>query len=281
VRDALVKLNNGREVPEEEVGRFMRCFALDADGTVDEEHFVAGWHELEEVLKAKNMRIDRLVDIFHYDLEGTILRELRVAFDSLDNKHHGLITPESLTRFPQLQLSLPEAEALIDALDASGAVGGEKKHSVTFEDFVHGVIKADLLRRHPLVSRLQRLGALFDVVDRTYARTYIVNGFTVAGMRDTIQAKLLRPHPELRTQFAVGETGEYLHGDYTDPNGRRLMVGVLLQPAATGYTKVLAYRISGRTDVFHAWFHLFRLALHAEICQCLEDTSVVGESEGI
>ena len=274
VRDVLIALNQGTPVADEEVDGVMECFNQDEDGTISEDEFVQGWANADKRLGGR-LPLARLVNIFHYDLEREMMDDLRRAFDKLDVNHNGVVTAENVSSMPLLNLDGDEAKSLIDALDS------HKSGNVTFEDFVRGAMNADLLHTHRIGSKLQRIRELFDAVDRSCFLNYLNTGFTVAGFRESIQTKL-REHgggEQLHTTFDEGDGNTYLHGVHSDEQGRNLEVGVQLLPAATGYTKVMSYRICGRTEVFHAWFAKFRGFLHSEIVQCVEDTSVRGDSE--
>lgn len=273
VRDVLIALNNGSPVSEEEVLGVMECFKVDADGTISEEEFVQGWSNAETRL-GNRLPLDRLVNIFHYDLEKTLVEDLRSAFDRLDLSHDGLLTAENVAKIQELNLTEEEAKQLILSMDT------RKRGSVTFEDFVSAVTSADLVR-NALGAKLQRIRELFNAVDRAAFSSYLNTGFTVAGFRDQILQKLLEKGPtsELNTNFEPGEAG-FLLGALKDPQtGRTSQMGVQLLPATPGYTRVLAYRIAGKTEVFHSWFRNFRGLLHEEIVRFAEDTSVKGDSE--
>jgi len=274
VRDVLITLNSGSPVADEEVDAVMECFKQDADGTISEDEFVQGWADADKRLGGR-LPLARLVNIFHFDLEREMMDDLRRAFDKLDVNHNGVVTAENVSAMPLLNLEPEEAKALIEAMDS------HKSGNVTFEDFVRAVMSADLLQTHRIGSKLQRIRELFDAVDRSCFLNYLNTGFTVAGFRESIQTKLLQRGTEepLRTTFDEGDGNTYLHGAHEDEQGRCLEVGVQLLPAAAGYTKVMSYRICGRTEVFHAWFAKFRGFLHSEIVQCVEDTSVRGDSE--
>jgi serine/threonine protein kinase len=274
VRDVLIALNNGNPVADEEIEAVMDCFARDQDGTISEEEFVQGWATADKRLGGR-LPLARLVNIFHYDLERDLLADLRRAFDKLDINKSGVVTAETVMKLPELSLNEADAKVLISAMDSHHC------GTVTFEDFVRAVMSADILQTHQICSKLQRVRELFECVDRSSFLSYLNIGFTVAGFREQIANKLMDSGktPPCNTSFDPGDTGTYLHGVHEDEAGRRLEVGVQLLPAATGYTKVLAYRIAGKTEVFHRWFGKFRGLLHEEIVQCVEDTSVKGDSE--
>jgi len=274
VRDVLIALNNAAPVADEEIDGVMECFQRDEDGTITEEEFVQGWANAEKKLGGR-LPLARLVNIFHYDLEKDLMADLRKAFERLDVKNRGVVTADEVLSIQELSMNEQDANALINAMDT------HKAGTVTFEDFVRAVMSADLLQTHELGSKLQRVRELFNAVDRSCFLSYLNTGFTVAGFREQIAKKLMDkgPEPPCHTSFDPGDTGTYLHGVHEDESGRRLEVGVQLLPAATGYTKVMSYRIAGKTEVFHKWFQKFRGLLHEEIVRCVEDTCVKGEPE--
>jgi serine/threonine protein kinase len=272
VRDVLIELNDGNPVEASEVSNVMECFTLSGDGTVSEDEFIVGWGEFTKRTGGK-VTVNRLIDLFHIELEQRLLADLRKAFDRLDMNHNGVLTAENVMAVPELNLGEEEVEQLIGAMD--------KHHhkTVTFEDFVTACTTADLLRCHSVGTKLQRVGELFDAIDSHSYMAYVNTGFTVAGMRETIQTRILADGPKFNMTFDEGESGNYLHGAYVDDQGRKLEVGCQLLPTVTGYTRVLSYRIGGKTEVFHSWFGIFRKLLQQEIVRCVEDTVIVGEPE--
>jgi hypothetical protein len=123
---------------------------------------------------------------------------------------------------------------------------------------------------------------MFDVSEMQSYRTFLT-GFTVAGLRENIATKIKSEAPALiNTTITEGETEGYYYGTIVEPTNREkmtLQVGIMLLPACTGYTKLQAYRIQGKTENFHAWFKHFRRMLRCEIQACEEDTLARGESE--
>jgi len=295
VRDVLIKLNDDRPVSEEEVRDFMASFQLDAQGHITEEEFIIGWQRnaasssacssdaslsssCATTSKGKKYRLSRLCNVFHFEVERELLAELRKAFDALDVDHCGLVSPASIAKL-NLGLTQKEIEELFLIMDPEHP----GKAALSFEHFVTFCTKYDLLQKHPIAIRLRRLEALFDATDFQVFKNVISTGFTVAGLRDIVLQKIVREAPtSIHTTISNGETEGYLYGTVLDPEKqiRMLEVGIQLIPAAQGYTKVLAYRIGGKTEHFHTWFRLLRTKLlREEILTCAEDTAVKGDSE--
>lgn len=282
LRDVLIKLNNNEPVPESDVDGVLRHFQLDADGSLSQEEFVQGWLQKGATIGEK-LQLSKLVNIFHYDLEKQLLTELRAAFDELDNDHSGCLTLNNIRSLKGLALTEAEAEQLFLAMEAK-TTERSHMHTIPFECFVNAVTKANLLKNHPVGRKLQRIGTIFNANDFGDAKNYLNSGFTVSGMRNVIEAKL-----KVEGQTAPFLTGIrqsldnelFLYGTHRrSVNGNAVLeVGIQLRPAVPGYTKVMAYRISGRTDVFHEWFRMLRTVLRLEILACADDTRVTGESE--
>lgn len=273
VRDALIKLNNGVKVPEGEVGDFMKNFQLDGEGRITEEEFVVGWTKHQNSL-GKKYDLSKMAHLFHYDLEKEFLKAIREAFDSIDTTHCGIVTKQNLK---QLGLGLSDSDiaSIFQTIDTDG----KGISSLTFESFVDLCLKYDLLKNHPLAIRLRRLNAIFEATEHTMMRTSLNTGYTVAGPREVIKARLLTKQEYLSTVFEEGDTNGFLYATYSE-NGKKVSeVGLRLLPAVTGYTKIIAYRIGGKTTEFHKWFLNLRRVMKDELLRCEEDTAVKGEPE--
>jgi serine/threonine protein kinase/Ca2+-binding EF-hand superfamily protein len=298
VRDVLIKLNGGNGVSEDEVREFFACFALDGssgsngaaggngpaigneareEAGVSEQRFIEGWSRFGPYLERKGVPIQKLAEVFHMDLESSLVGELRQAFAELDVARRGVVDVDALMAVPKLQLTREQAEQLLHILDADGS------NSISFEEFVNAVTRSNLLTSHPIASRLQRLDSLFRIVEQQSAAHNMSSGFTVAGFREHILEKIRAESPLLRTTFAdssTGDSGNYLSGEVRSSEGKQtLLVAVRLQPTVPGFTRIVVYRIRGKTLPFHDWFRSFRNMLHDEICMMVESTAVVGESE--
>lgn len=274
LRDALIHVNHGPVAPED-VDRVMSYFKTDKMGRISEEDFVMGWMKNHEQIDSR-MQLSKLMDMYRYDVEVELIGTLRKAFDALDKEHNGFFTAQSICDQPQLGISLEEAAQLIKQLDCTHQ---HKEGVVTFEDFVLAITKLDLLSKNPVAMRLQRINEVFDAADHRSCLALLNKGFTVAGLREFIVKKLQDEGPRHNTSFRETNERGYLQASYKDTNGRSLEVGLQLTPAFPGYTRVIANRLGGRTEVFHEWFRQLRHMLHREIQQCAEDTSPRGESE--
>ena len=295
-----------------EIENFWSLFSPDANGRISEEKFILGWLEHQKKLQMQ-VDLSRLVNIFHFDLETKLLKDLRTAFDSLDVSHTGLITVEDLLSVQPLALNKSEAQQLFDAMyepiclkSPLTPTASPASRGVTFERFVLACTKADILRKHPLGPRLQLVSSLFEVCEH-HCTSFINTGFTVAGLRDFILKKIVAGAKlDLKMQIRPSDGKDSItygrceleetiieHSSIAcspvDPSStteenvkvvvRVIEIGLQLLPAAPGYTKVMAYRIGGKTEVFHQWFRMLRRLLRLEILTCVDDTRPVGEAE--
>ncbi|CCW63169.1 unnamed protein product [Phytomonas sp. EM1] len=273
VRDALIKLNGEKPVSEEKVRDFMSYFNLDKEGRITEEDFVVGWTQHQNQL-GKKYDLAKMVNLFHYDLEKEFLEEIRKAFDSIDTQNSGLITRKNLTALG-IDFTEEEIKTLLESIDPDH----KGKRHITFERFVGMCLRYDLLKNHPLAVRLRHLDNLFDFTEHQSFKTYLNTGYTVAGPRAVIKVQLLAKQESLATKFEEGDAYGFLYGTHTIGGRKVLEVGVRLLPVVEGYTKVLVYRIRGKTKDFHRWFLNLRKAMKDELLRCEEDTAVEGEPE--
>ncbi|CCW66258.1 unnamed protein product [Phytomonas sp. Hart1] len=273
VRDALIKLNGEEPVSEEEVRRFMDCFHCDTEGRITEEDFVVGWTQHQNLL-GKKYNLAKMVNLFHYDLEKEFLEEIRKAFDTIDTQHSGVISRKNLAA-----LGIDFTEEDINTLFQSADPDHKGKLQITFECFVGMCLRYDLLKNHTLAIRLRHLDDLFDFTEHRSFKAYLNTGYTVAGSRTEIKVQLLAKQKSLATKFEEGNSYGFLYGTHIVDNRKILEVGVRLLPVVEGYTKVLVYRIGGKTKDFHAWFLNLRKAMKDELLRYEEDTAVEGEPE--
>ncbi|EPY19402.1 protein kinase [Strigomonas culicis] len=273
VRDALIKLNGEKEVSDREVTEFMNHFKLDKDGRITEEEFVIGWTNHQNEL-GQRYNLGRMANLFHYDLEKEFLAHVRVAFDVIDKEHTGVLTKESFMNL-NIGMSRDDAQTLFDVVDKDK----EGVSSLTFERFVLLCMSYDLLRNHPLLIRLRRLEDIFALTEPHSLKSSMSTGYIVAGARDQIKAQLMMKGPQLETKFEPGDMNGFLYGAYSPSGKKTLEVGVKLLPAVAGYTKVIAYRILGKTTDFRDWLLLLRKNMKDELLKYEEDTAVRGEAE--
>ncbi|CCD17073.1 unnamed protein product [Trypanosoma congolense IL3000] len=271
VRDALIKMNGNRPISSDEVSDFMSNFKSDDAGRISEGEFVSGWLNNEGL--GEKYDVCQMSNLFHYRLEGEYLAEVRRAFDSIDVNHTGLITTESLLKL-SLNCSDAEIENFFEVVDPETSGRG----TLSFEQFVHLCSRYDLFKHHPIVQRLRRLENIFAVTDILWMKSYAGTGFTVAGARENIVLHMKSQEKFLSTKFEGGARG-FMYGTYTVSGKVMLQVGLHLAPSLPGYTRVVPYRIAGRTAEFRAWFLQLRKVLRHEIVRCEEDTVVKGKPE--
>lgn len=276
VRDALIKLNNNCGVSDEEVTRFMNNFQQDSAGRITEEEFIMGWTRNQNAL-GKKYNLRSMVNLFHYDLRKEFLQDLRRTFDIIDTEHSGIITLENVHK---IGLGLPDEEILSTLKSVNGTPDDSPpKTGITFEQFVQLCLKYDLMKTSALGQRLRRLEGFFSITEYMCFKGYLHTGFTVAGGTDTIKAHLIANQKTLQTNFDVDGIDSFLYGQYTEGGKKMLEVGVRLLGAVPGYTKVVPYRIRGKTSEFHKWFLSLRKSMREQLLRYEEDTAIQGQPE--
>ncbi|KAG8344489.1 Protein tyrosine kinase Protein kinase domain [Trypanosoma vivax] len=271
VRDALIKLGGNKPVSVEEVKDFMSNFVLDDEGRISEAEFIVGWTKNQDV--GKKYDITQMANLFHYDLEVEYLAEVRRAFDAIDVNGTGLITTESMAKLSP-NCTKAEIVEFFNTVDPENAGRG----TLSFEQFVHLCSRYNVFKDHPLVQRLRHLERIFAVTDIRWLQNYTGAGFTVAGSRENILLRIRTQEKTLSTKFE-GNVGGFLYGTYMVEGKKILEVGIRLVPSVAGYTRVMPYRIAGKTRNFHTWFLQLRKTLREEIIRCEEDTVVKGAPE--
>ncbi|KAH9578324.1 Protein kinase domain [Trypanosoma melophagium] len=271
IRDALIKLKNNEPVSEDEVKSFMSNFTLDKDGSISKEAFIIGWTQNQNVGKKYN--ISTMANLFNYDLEKKYLREIRSAFDSIDVDHTGLITEDSLKRL-HLGISKEEIRDFFHTIDPQNHDRGR----MSFEEFVNMCTRYDAFKDYPIVRRLRSLKDFFNVTEVGAVNSCVGTGFTVAGTRENISMRIQSAGKAISTQFEDSVSGT-IYGTYTESDKKVLEVGIRLLPSMAKYTRVVPYRIAGKTTAFHQWFLNLRKVLREEILRFEEDTMVKGQPE--
>ncbi|ESL12052.1 protein kinase [Trypanosoma rangeli SC58] len=271
VRDALIKLNDCRPVPNEEVEKFMSKFSLDKHGRISEAEFTLGYINHRDL--GKRYDIDRMAKLFDCKLENEFVEEFRRAFNELDVKHMGLITPESLKEL-NLELTEEDIKDFFDVIDPDN----KGTRAITFEKFIDICLRLDKFKEHPFIQAIRRSDKLFNFIDRNLFHQYLGTGFKVRGRPRYICDLLKSKQKELSTQFEGNARGT-IYVTYTKANKVVLHVGVRLIAIVEGYTKVVPHRIAGKTTVFHEWFLKLRKELMKEILSCEQDIAVKGEPE--
>lgn len=274
VRDALIKLNGEKAVSEKEVDDFLANFMLTRDGCITEEEFLIGWTKHQNKL-GKKYDIRRMGHLFHYNLEKEFLENIRKTFNTIDKESNGTITKANII---ELGIDFTEAEVqkLFDAVDPEHP----GRPYITFENFVTLCMRYDLLKNTTLAIRLRRLEEVFELTETHSLKSYLNTGYTVSGSPPMIKVLLMSQRDKLRTTFEEGGTKGFLYGTQTTEEGKFLLeVGVRLVESVPGYTKVVAYRIRGKTPDFHQWFLALRKCMKDQLLMCEEDTAIKGEPE--
>eukprot|EP00758_Cryptobia_borreli_P005088 Tbor_TRINITY_DN4729_c0_g1::TRINITY_DN4729_c0_g1_i1::g.16996::m.16996 len=273
VQDMLVKIRE-KPVSLRDVDEFVAKFDHDDQGRISEEQFIEGWTHNSELSSSSD--VYRLINLFHHNLEKELLETLRKSFDEfivfLDK--NGVI-PDS------------NFDVLVKSLDMTHVEGIQlrkmienMKGKLTFDEFVSICTTRGLLTNNKAARRLRSVSKMFDQIEKPAFEIYINTGFTVTGMRETIAAKMQKSGGTINTVFTRGDIGESLiYGKHTKEGKGVLEVGIRLLPSLAGYTKVLAYRICGKTDVFHDWFRNIIKLFNEEILSFQKDTAPAGESE--
>ena len=270
VKDMMVKIYD-KPITEVEVDTFVANFDHDPEGRITEEQFILGWTQNQQVID-QHIDLQKLINLFHYDLETELLVTLRRAFEKFDLEKNGIITEDDVKALAK-SLDITDDECS----ELRVLMGGTE--TISFERFVKFCTTSNVLKMNPIARRMRRVGEMFDVADGVGYKNYINNGFTVAGLRETIMQKLVSLGPQdMNCKFTRGDQeGFLLASQDGGDNNNHISVGVQLLPSCPGYTKVLAYRIQGKTNLFHDWFRQFRKLLRCEILECEQDSAPVGE----
>jgi serine/threonine protein kinase len=159
------------------------------------EEFRNAWIE-KDLAHAKHQdcqffQLFKLASISHTECEASIVRQLRTAFDSVDEMHTGIISfPQWKRIFERAQIDVTDAE-LHSLLQFWNEVIPDGSESISFEDFVAGIVKRDILLKHPLGKKLANATNLSGFAQLRHVDQSVRTGFLVLGLRESIADKLI------------------------------------------------------------------------------------------
>ncbi|RNF02123.1 putative protein kinase [Trypanosoma rangeli] len=194
IRDMLATLH-GSQVEAEVVSELMQLLTGDAKSKfVTYGQFRDAWVNKglgKRSFRAQNdFQLLKIMDAQTVDAEKKEVRQLRSAFDSVDVLHTGAITVEQCERlFERCNISATaeDIQSLMRFFDEPNYSGGR---GITFDKFVKGVMKREVLVRHPMGKKLADATNLSEMRQLHNENECVNHGFFVAGEQDAIAEKL-------------------------------------------------------------------------------------------
>ncbi|RNF26812.1 putative protein kinase [Trypanosoma conorhini] len=199
IRDMLATLHGGR-VDAEDVAELMQLLTGDAASeSVTYKQFREAWVKKDlgrQAFRANNdFQLLKIMDTQTVVAEKKEVRQLRSAFDSMDELHTGAITVDQCRRLferRRISATAEDIQSLIRFFDEPNSSGGG---GITFDKFVKGVMKREVLVRHPMGKKLADATNLSEMLQLHNEYECVNHGFFVAGEQDAIAEKL-RSCPE-------------------------------------------------------------------------------------
>ncbi|CUF04177.1 protein kinase, putative [Bodo saltans] len=195
LRDALILLKKCTVDCEEVMSLISMINVSGNKDIVTFEEFRNAWIE-KDLAHAKHQdcqffQLFKLASISHTECEAHIVRQLRTAFDSVDEMHTGIISfPQWKRIFERAHIDVTDAE-LHGLLQFWNEVIPDGSEAISFEDFVAGIVKRDILLKHPLGKKLANATNLSGFAQLRHVDQSVRTGFLVLGLRESIADKLI------------------------------------------------------------------------------------------
>lgn len=291
MRDAVISLRRGK-VDKGVLEQIMSILDPQNVGFISFEQFRDAWIEHDfarTYFKDANIaQLSSLSNVIHNSVEKEVVRQLRAAFDLFDDSHSGVIVKDKWRQVfvnAQIDVTDDEITRLVQY------VGSLTDNAITFEDFLIGIVKRDLLIKHPMGKKLAKAANLTNFAMARQVNEFLTTGFTVVGLRDAVLEKIANYDPQRlrRTPCAEPCTCDF-NALITVPfqwvketNGAPRVACafdvVIIPTSCVGYSVIKVNRIHGPTADFHDAVLCVYAALETERSQALNDMAPVGESE--
>ncbi|CBH15400.1 protein kinase, putative [Trypanosoma equiperdum] len=196
LRDMLTTLH-GKKVSAEGVSELVHLFTGKKDSMfVTFKQFHDAWviRDLahSSFKHSDDFQLPKIIDTEMDGVERKVVRQVRTAFDCVDELHTGVIDMNQLKRlFERCQTDVNDEEirSLIRFFDEH-EVGN--RGEITFRMFLKGVVSRDMLVRHPMGRKLAAATNLAALYRYCELRESVRRGVFVSGVWDNIVKKLMK-----------------------------------------------------------------------------------------
>lgn len=192
LRDALIVLKKCA-VDSDEVNSLIEVMTGSTNNMeVTFHQFRSSWieHDLAHAphQDSQFFQLFKLASLSHPECEPDIVRLLRNAFNSVDDTHTGIIS------FVQWKHIFEKANICVSDYELHCLLHYWNEvipdGSISFEDFVTGIVKRDIFLKHPLGRKLASATNLAGFAELRNVNQSARNGFLVLGARESIADKL-------------------------------------------------------------------------------------------
>nr|CCC93562.1 putative protein kinase [Trypanosoma congolense IL3000] len=195
IRDMLTTLR-GAGVVAEEVTELIELFTGNAGSdSITYEEFRDAWVNKDlahsSFKRNRDFQLPKIIDTEVDNVDRKTVRQVRGAFDRVDKLHTGIIDAERLKQhFEECNSPANEEEiqSIIRFFDERG-VG--QRGEITFHMFLKGVVKREMLVRHPLGWKLAEVTSLTKFLQLRKLRESLRRGILVCGLWTDVVKKLM------------------------------------------------------------------------------------------
>ncbi|EAN86819.1 putative protein kinase [Trypanosoma cruzi] len=194
VRDMLATLR-GERVGAEDVSELIQLFTGNADSAfITYKQFRDTWVKKDlahrPFRRRNDFQLSKIIGTQMDMVEREVVRQLRLAFDSVDDLHTGAISVDQWKRlFKRCEIKVTEEEiySLMRFFDERDPSSGSE---ITFDKFLMGVVKREMLVRHPMGPKLAAATNLAALLQSRKVSECVNHGFFVVGLQNAVVEKL-------------------------------------------------------------------------------------------
>lgn len=196
IRDMLTALH-GEKVSAADVSELIQLFTGKTKSTyITYEQFRDAWVRKDlahcPFKRQGDFQLLKIIDTRMDEVEREVVRQLRTAFDSVDDHHTGVINVDQWKRlFARCKISVTDEEihSLMRFFDERDL---ESAGEITFDRFLMGMVKREMLVRHPMGPKLAKATNLAALLQSRKLSECVRHGFFVFGHENVVVKKLLR-----------------------------------------------------------------------------------------
>lgn len=201
IRDMLTTLH-GEKVSAADVSELIQLFTGDENSNfITYEQFCDAWVRKDLAHRPFKLQCDfqlnKIIGTRLDEVEREVVRQLRTAFDSVDDLHTGVINVDKWRRlFARCKICVTDEEikSLMRFFDQHDV---ESTGEITFDKFLVGIVKREMLVRHPMGQKLAAATNLAALLQSRKVSECVRHGFVVVGLESAVVEKLVRHQQRL------------------------------------------------------------------------------------
>ncbi|KEG09843.1 putative protein kinase [Trypanosoma grayi] len=245
VRDMLTTLH-GEKVTSADVSELMKLFTGDPKSKfITYEQFRDAWVRKDLAHHPSkwqsDLQLPKIIGTQMDKVEREVVRQLRIAFDSVDDLHTGVINVEQWKRLfkrCKIDVSEDEIQSLMRFFDEHD-LGTSRE--ITFDKFLMGMAMREMLVRHPMGPKLAAATNLAALLQSRKLAECVRHGFFVVGLQNAVVEKLTSCRERLLLLYSddiVSDTENVYSFRYL--GSAALLVGATMETSTPMLTSITA-----------------------------------------